>query len=209
MSLYNTLSACINNLKTEEVSPDRIALLEPLVIRLTNALKSEENPLLNFICTHNSRRSHFAQVWAQTLAHHYGFTQVRCFSGGTEQTALFPEVIATLKKVGFEITTLSATANPIYAIKYDYNEHPIIGFSKCMDHPFNPAGQFIAVMTCSDVNESCPMVPGAIQRIPITYEDPKLFDSTPEQAEKYMERCMQIAREMNYVFAKVAQQHGS
>jgi len=208
MPVYDALSACISNLNTIAIAPDRSSSLEPLVNSLTSALNRDVNPVLNFICTHNSRRSHFTQIWAQTLAHFYGLHQVRCYSGGTEKTALFSEVISTLKKVGFEITTLAETANPIYAIKYSPDEHPIIGFSKCMDHPFNPSEQFIAVMTCSDVNETCPIVPGAVQRIPITYEDPKRFDATPEQAEKYMERCMQIAREMNYVFSKVAHQHG-
>jgi arsenate reductase len=43
-------------------------------------------------------------------------------------------------------------------------------------------------------------IAGAEKRIPITYEDPKAFDNTPQQAEKYQERSLQIATEMLYVF---------
>jgi arsenate reductase len=41
------------------------------------------------------------------------------------------------------------------------------------------------------------------KRIPITYEDPKAFDNTPQQAEKYQERSLQIATEMLYVFSQI------
>ncbi len=43
-------------------------------------------------------------------------------------------------------------------------------------------------------------IAGAEKRIPITFEDPKAFDNTPQQAEKYEERSLQIATEMFYVF---------
>ena len=58
-------------------------------------------------------------------------------------------------------------------------------------------------MTCSQAEKDCPFIPGAEKRIPITYEDPKAFDNTPQQAEKYMERSLQIANEMFYVFSKI------
>jgi arsenate reductase len=44
-------------------------------------------------------------------------------------------------------------------------------------------------------------IAGAEKRIPITYEDP--FDNTPQQAEKYQERSLQIATEMLYVFSQI------
>jgi arsenate reductase len=46
-------------------------------------------------------------------------------------------------------------------------------------------------------------IAGAEKRIPITYEDPKAFDNTPQQAEKYQERSLQIATEMLYVFSQI------
>ena len=58
-------------------------------------------------------------------------------------------------------------------------------------------------MTCSHADENCPFIAGAEKRIPITYEDPKKFDNTPEQLAKYNERSLQIATELFYVFSKV------
>ena len=58
-------------------------------------------------------------------------------------------------------------------------------------------------MTCDSANEACPFVPGAEIRIPITFKDPKAFDNTPQQAEKYKERSLQIATELFYVFSQI------
>ena len=58
-------------------------------------------------------------------------------------------------------------------------------------------------MTCSSVDKGCPFISGAEKRIPVTFEDPKAFDNTPQQAEKYKERSIQIATELKYVFSKL------
>jgi arsenate reductase len=112
-------------------------------------------------------------------------------------------VAETLQKSGFQIQAISTNDNPVYSIKFSENAHPIIGFSKELDHDFNPKSEFAAIMTCDSANEACPFVPGAEKRIPITYADPKAFDNTPQQAEKYLERSMQIATEMLYVFSQI------
>ena len=89
------------------------------------------------------------------------------------------------------------------SVKYAENCSPIIGFSKTYDNDFNPRSRFAAVMTCSHADENCPFIPSAAQRISVTYEDPKTFDNTPLQEEKYDERCRDIARELLYVFSQV------
>lgn len=137
------------------------------------------------------------------MAYHYKIKNVFCYSGGTESTALFPMVAKTLKGSGFEISKIAETSNPIYSIKYAENQHPLICFSKKLDDNFNPKSEFAAIMTCSQADAGCPFVPGAEKRIPITFEDPKAFDNTPQQAEKYRERSIQIATELFYVFSKI------
>src|SRR5690606_36018295 len=117
--------------------------------------------------------------------------------------ALFPMIAETLKNTGFQIETISEGKNPIYSIKYAENELPIIGFSKKLDDNFNPKSEFAAVMTCSQADGGCPFIAGAEKRIPITFEDPKAFDNTPLQAEKYRERSLQIATELFYVFSQI------
>lgn len=184
-------------------SADRQKSLQSLIDYIQKKIDNREAIRLNFICTHNSRRSHLAQIWAQTMAHYCHVKHVFCYSGGTETTALFPAVAETLKKQGFRLQMLSQDNNPVYAIKYAENENPVIAFSKKMDDGFNPKSEFAAIMTCDSANEACPFVPGAEKRIPITYEDPKLFDGTPQQEEKYKERSLQIASEMYYVFSNI------
>ena len=158
---------------------------------------------LNLICTHNSRRSHLSQIWAQTASYYFNISKVFCYSGGTEATAIFPVVAKTLTNQGFQIKTISEGNNPVYAVKYSENEPPIICFSKTYDDDFNPQSEFVAILTCSHADGACPFIAGAEKRIPITFEDPKAFDNTPQQAEKYQERSVQIATEMFYVFSKI------
>ena len=112
-------------------------------------------------------------------------------------------VAETLKNQGFQIQKLSDTSNPVYAIKYSENEHPVIGFSKLYEDSFNPASQFAAIMTCSQADGGCPFIAGAEKRVPITFEDPKAYDNTPQQAEKYAERSIQIATELFYIFSQI------
>lgn len=197
------IESLIKKLNTDSITADRKVVLQPLVDYIQDKTNASEEIRINFICTHNSRRSHLSQVWAQTMANYYGIKNVFCYSGGTEATALFPMVAETLKNQGFQIQKLSETTNPVYAIKYAENEHPVIGFSKSYEDSFNPSAQFAAVMTCSQADGGCPFIAGAEKRVPITFEDPKAFDNTPQQAEKYAERSIQIATELFYIFSQI------
>jgi arsenate reductase len=202
-SIFTDIELVINSLNTASISSERKEILQNLIDYIQSKVDFKETVRINFICTHNSRRSHLSQVWAQTMATYFGIENVFCYSGGTEATALFPMAAKTLENSGFQIQTLSEGKNPVYAIKYAENEHPIIGFSKKLDDDFNPKKGFVAIMTCDSANEACPFVPGAEKRIPIMFLDPKAFDNTPQQAEKYQERSVQIATEMLFVFSNV------
>lgn len=158
---------------------------------------------LVYICTHNSRRSHFGQVWAKVASMYYGIEDVNTFSGGTEATAFNVNAINALKRIGFEVKAINIEKNSVYHVIFDEMEQPIICFSKVHDDPKNPQRDFAAIMTCSDAEENCPFIPGVELRIGTTYDDPKAFDGKPQQNEKYTERCKQIARETLYVFSKV------
>lgn len=165
---------------------------------------SDRPALLTFICTHNSRRSHLAQIWAKVSATYYGVRGVETFSGGTEATAFNPRAIQALKRAGFTISTSEPDrTNPHYQVRFQDNAPTLECFSKVYSEAPNPKQDFCAVMTCSQADQSCPLVAGAALRIAVPYEDPKAFDDTPEETEKYDERCKQIAREMFYVFSKV------
>lgn len=201
--LFPQIKETISSLNFETISAERKSVLQPLIDFIQLKSDTQQQIRLNLICTHNSRRSHLSQVWAQTAAYHYDIKNVFCYSGGTEATALFPKVAETLEKSGFNIRKLSEENNPVYAIKFSENEIPIIGFSKTYDDAFNPESAFVAIMTCSQADGGCPFIAGAEKRIAITYEDPKAFDNTNEQTEKYQERSLQIATEMFYVFSQI------
>lgn len=201
--MFENLSKTIETIKAISVSNDRIAILQPLADYIQNKVNANEEIRLNFICTHNSRRSHLSQIWAHTMAFHFGIQNVFCYSGGTEATAMFPKVAETLTHQGFQIEKVSQEENPVYAIKFDDNEHPIIGFSKTYFDDFNPKSNFAAIMTCSNADEGCPMVFGAEAKFPIKYDDPKAFDGTEVMNEKYAERSLQIASELYFVFSQI------
>ena len=190
----------IAQLSTERISEERKRILQPLIQFISSKLSKNEEVRLNFICTHNSRRSHLSQIWAQTMANYYQIENVFCYSGGTEATAMFPKVVETLRNQGFEILKLSETENPVYAVKFAENEHAVICFSKKYNDDFNPKSAFAAILTCDSADENCPIVYGAEARIPIKYEDPKKSDGTPEMNETYFNRSLEIATEMKFVF---------
>lgn len=201
--LFEKLEAFVLTLNEATIPENRKEILQPLIDFIQSKVAGKEKIRLNFICTHNSRRSHLSQVWAQALAYYYNIDNISTYSGGTEATALFPMAAQTLQNSGFEIAPLSEGNNPIYSIKYAANEHPIIGFSKKFDDEFNPQSKFAAILTCSQADAGCPFIAGAEKRIPITFEDPKAFDGTPYQVEKYNERSLQIANELSYVFSQI------
>ncbi len=204
MNRYPILSETIRLLEQEQsISPERKVILEPLIAYIQQKVTQNQTINLIFICTHNSRRSIFSQIWAQVAAFRYNISNVCCYSGGTEATAVYPKVIETLTEQGLDTIRISEGSNPVYAIKYDDTAFPVIGFSKKYNHFFNPASGFGAVMTCSEADGGCPFIVDAEKRIAITYEDPKLSDETPEQMALYAIRSLQIAAEMFYVFSMI------
>ena len=180
-NLTSFIESCIANF--DSISDERKALLNHLTDYLQNHL-NDSVINLTFICTHNSRRSHLAQVWAKEAAQHYSFSNASTFSGGTEATAVYPSVINALKIQGVSNETLGTL------------------FSKTHDHKANPQSDFAAVMVCTDADDNCPFIPNST-RISLPYEDPKAFDGTDIQEAKYQERSSQIATELFYVFSKV------
>ena len=201
--MLENLSKTIETIAEIAVSEERKTVLKPLADYIQNKVNANEEIRLNFICTHNSRRSHLSQIWAQTMAFQFGIKNVYCYSGGTEATAMFPKVGETLVNQGFQIQKLSEEQNPVYAVKFDDNQYPNICFSKAYFDDFNPKTNFGAIMTCNNADEGCPMVFGAEARFSIKYDDPKAFDGTDLMNEKYAERSLQIASEMYFVFSQI------
>ena len=187
----------------QTISTERKALLEKISAYIQ--LKKDENlPIqLMYVCTHNSRRSHFGQIWAAVAAAYYSVENATTFSGGTEATAFNINAINALKGVGFDVQTKDETTNPVYEVSFGDELKPTICFSKVYNDEFNPSLNFAAIMTCGEAEENCPFIPGVELRIGTTYNDPKEFDGTDLQDQKYKERSLQIALETLYVFSLI------
>ena len=187
----------------KDIPRERRSALEQLAFYISGKRKNERKVELVFICTHNSRRSHFAQIWAETACRYFGIDEVISFSGGTEATAFSQRAVAAIERAGFSVSHPEGE-NPHYMILFSADAKPMECFSKTYDDPFNPRKGFSAIMTCSNADENCPNIPGVEFRIGITYEDPKIADGSSEERQVYDARCAQIATEMFYLFSKVA-----
>jgi arsenate reductase len=193
------LNSTIEQVLKIPIPDNRKVILDKFKDYIQNKLEIGETPRLNFICTHNSRRSQFSQIWAQTAAAFFAI-DVECFSGGVELTAFNERAVESILRSGFKVEK-EGEINPKYSVYYDTKSKPIVAFSKLFDDTPSP---FAAVMTCAHADENCPFIPAAECRIPVRYDDPKAFDDTALEAEKYDERSIQIASEMFYVFRNLA-----
>jgi len=185
------------------ISPERKEVLNSIVSDIPARLEAGKPADLTFICTHNSRRSHMSQIWAATAAYYYGLENVHTFSGGTQATACNCRTVAAMRRVGFDIEDATTGDNPIYLVRYATDRPVIRAYSKLYNADGNPSRDFIALMTCSVADKSCPVVQGAVSRYAIHYVDPRLCDDTPTETTAYNERCREIAREMFYIMSEV------
>ena len=204
-TILQPLQSTIQKLTSEfnQIPDSRKPLLKELTDFVSQKAEANQTINLNFICTHNSRRSHISQAWAQAAAQYYGINGVQCYSGGTEATAFNPRAVKAMQEAGFDIQVFKDGTNPIYQVKYSTEAQPLMVFSKKYDDDFNPKKDFAAIMTCSHADENCPLVLGASKRIALTYDDPKDFDGTSQEAAKYSERVHEIGREILYAFSQV------
>ena len=183
--------------------PDRDDRLDPLATLIADALRRDGAVRLVFICTHNARRSHMAQVWAQAAAWEHGLDGVTTYSAGTEATAFHPCAVEALRRAGLEIPEPRASENPVYEVRVLPDRPPLACFSKRFDDPSIPGEPFIAVMVCGHAAEHCPVIPAAAHRLSLPYRDPKEADGTPGESTVYDERSAQIRGDMRQLFERV------
>ncbi len=199
--IYHPIQQKIDEFVKIEIPQERKKVLRPLIDYIQSKFDAKEEINLNYICTHNSRRSQFSQVWSTVAASVFGI-KAGAYSGGVEVTAFNERAIESLERFGFKVSFQGET-NPVYKIYFSDGFSPITGFSKLYDHPSSPKTNFAAVMTCSHADDNCPFIPGTERRIALNYEDPKAFDGTPEEAHMYDSRSTQIASELLFVFSNI------
>ena len=206
------LRSYLGNLQAQQIvlGDERELELTRLADYVYGRVSAGKQVRLNFICTHNSRRSHCGAIAAEAAATFFGVPSVRGCSGGTEATAFFPAAVAAVEGAGALVSKNgyadAAETNPVYCVDVG-SEEPLRCFSKKYDDPSNPRKGYAAVMVCNHADASCPVVPGADERFCIQYDDPKAFDDAGEEAQQkgYQERLAQISMEMLFVFSNVKQ----
>jgi arsenate reductase len=184
------------------IDSKRVELLQDISQEIANEYHKKKLVNLNFICTHNSRRSQLGQVWTFYAANYFNLN-IHAFSGGTEVTAFYKNTVKTLQSVGFEFAVVDFShENPKYAITFKESKNSILGFSKRFDDETNKS-PFIAITTCNNADENCPFIPNALERFHLPFVDPKFSDGTPEQESAYLKTNEQIAAEVFFIFNEV------
>ena len=88
---------------------------------------------LNFICTHNSRRSQLAQVWSFFYSEYFQLKNIFTYSGGTEATDFHRNTVKTLQKSGFLFDLIGFShKNPKYLISFEGTKKTFWDFQKLL-----------------------------------------------------------------------------
>lgn len=191
----------------QNISSERKVILDDIAQVICTETIAKNEVELVYLCTHNSRRSHFAQVWGHVASVIFGF-DLKTYSGGTVATECHPNTISALREIGFHITSDNLEhENPLYKVYYNEQDY-IDCYSKANTDSALPQTDFLAIMTCSASDDNCPLVPGAKKRFSTTYDDPKEFDGTDTAVLQYEKRSLQIAQEALYTFKKAADLRG-
>lgn len=191
-----------NARKKASLTEDRKKLLSKIATAIAKEYTENKTVNLNFICTHNSRRSQLGQIWSFFAASYFKLN-INAFSGGTEVTAFYKNTVKTLQKVGFKFQlTDFSHQNPTYTISFDGTKNTILGFSKLYSNTINTE-PYMAITTCNNADTNCPFIPTASHRFHLPFIDPKHSDGTTEQEETYLQTSIQIAGEVYFIFSEV------
>ena len=206
MKLNTKIDTLVASLRMQydQIDFDRKVVLIDLSEIITQELNFNKAVDLNFICTHNSRRSQLAQIWMKAAAIYFDIKNINTYSGGTEATAFNHRMVTALIDEGFELEKLDESENPKYKLNLSSEISHNIYFSKKYDHETNPSSGSLAIMVCDDANESCPIVHGAKEKHSLTYKDPKAFDDSPKESKMYTEKVFEIGRELLFLMENTA-----
>ena len=112
-------------------------------------------PRVLFLCTHNSARSQMAEGLLRTM----GQEKFEVFSAGTEATHIRPLAIQAMDEIGIDIRGQ---------------------YSKVLTGYLNAPFDYV-ITVCDQANESCPVFPGATNRLHWSFPDPSRATGSPEE----------------------------
>ena len=192
--VHDGIKEYILELKENSISKKRLKNLEKIINEINRYTIDKNYPKIIFICTHNSRRSQLAEIWAHTF--NFVFEKnIKVFSAGTVKDKFSSRLVSVLKEIGFKVKKKSNK----FIFNFSENHNSIPMNSKLIDEIYLK-DNFITIMTCSNADKNCPVIPNALSRILLSYEDPKKFDFTNQETKKYKETSHKIALEFYYIF---------
>ena len=108
-----------------------------------------------FLCTGNSARSQMAEG----LLRHWAGDRFEVFSAGTRPAGLNPNAVTVMAEMGVDIAGgRSKSANEFTDQQFDY-----------------------VITVCDSAKESCPIFPGAAQRLHYSFQDPAATQGSAEE----------------------------
>ena len=179
----------IQKVKNFEPTGTQKARLKNVILGLNKFLVKCNTVVL--LCTHNSRRSQYCEIWSKYFSSTYK-NKINFFSAGLVKTTVHKQIYRSLERVGIEVDKNSSV---------NIENITIAPFSKTLSD-INKK-QFISIMTCSDSEKSCPVDPRSLINLQLFYDDPKRYDNTPEEAEEYDKTSFMIACEINFILKNI------
>lgn len=149
---------------------------------------------LVFICLHNSRRSVFAEVWANYWVLELGLGNlIASKSGGFFPSNLSINTMDALQRAGVPITKdqtsyyfsfednkkLSLHSKPVHSVLGEKNTVPVILCADALDYDY--------------------LLPPAQITFPLIYADPWEADGLPGQNQVYDQICFQVCMEVYFI----------
>ena len=144
-----------------------------------------------FLCTHNSRRSQICEVWGKVFAEIYR-KKININSAGAFKTVVHSQVYESIVKCGLIVNN----KKEIFFDKKKFKLNSKTTDSITMKN-------FIAVMTCSDTEKSCPHDSRSVRNIKMFFNDPRIYDETDKMSREYLKTTTYIAEELNYIFKNI------
>lgn len=204
--MYNNLKISIEdwNLPFNSFSKKRLKILDQLMVYLKELVAKKLELNVIFVCTHNSRRSQFAQFWLDTFLHNFGIENYNIFSAGTVETEVHKNVISVIEHYGFTVTKDSEINNKKYKIALGKG-YEINLFSKEITSVLEAGlGSFVLIFVCDSAYENCPFVIENQKHFSLTFEDPGRYDEDLNALEYYQKCAYKIAAEMHYLASGLA-----
>jgi len=204
-SLYPILNEYVRDFPKEfrKIPEERRYRLNEIVYYLEEQELNNAPWQITFISTNESTIGQMALAWSKAAAYYFGFSNFHPFTGGLNPNEISESAIVALEKAGFIVYKSNIYGVDVYRIKYSYNLAPIIAFPKKIDHVRNPGNNFMAVILDVNADLNINNVKGTYNRLFLEYEDPKGYEGSDMENEKFNETCRQLAVEMFYVFSQL------